>query len=73
LQYNFSMEFTKRFNDILKNSGKTQVEIAKALNITKQCVNDYKTGKTVPSLETLYNLCKYLDVSADYLLGLTDY
>jgi len=67
------MEFTKRFNDILKNSGKTQVEIAKALNITKQCVNDYKTGKTVPSLETLYNLCKYLDVSADYLLGLTDY
>ena len=67
------MEFTKRFNEILQQSGKTQVEIAKALNITKQCVNDYKTGKSVPSLETLYTLCKYLDVSADYLLGLTDY
>lgn len=67
------MEFTKRFNEILQQSGKTQVEIAKALNVTKQCVNDYKTGKSVPSLETLYSLCKYLDVSADYLLGLTDY
>ena len=67
------MEFTKRFNEILTQSGKTQVEIAKALNITKQCVNDYKTGKSVPSLETLYSLCKYLDVSADYLLGLTEY
>ena len=67
------MEFTKRFNEILQQSGKTQVEIAKALNVTKQCVNDYKTGKSVPSLETLYTLCKYLDVSADYLLGLTDY
>lgn len=67
------MEFTKRFNEILKQSGKTQVEIAKALNITKQCVNDYKTGKSVPSIETLYYLCLYLDVSADYLLGLSDY
>lgn len=67
------MKFTERFNEILKQSGKTQVEIANALNITKQCVNDYKTGKSVPSIETLYSLCKFLDVSADYLLGLTDY
>ena len=67
------MEFTKRFNEVLKQSGKTQTEIAKALNITKQCVNDYKTGKSVPSIETLYALCRYLDVTADYLLGLTDY
>ena len=57
----------------MKQSGKTQVEIAKALNITQQCVNDYKTGKSFPSLETLYALCRYLDVSADYLLGITDY
>lgn len=67
------MKFTERFNEILKQSGKTQVEIANALNITKQCVNDYKTGKSVPSIETLYSLCKFLDVLADYLLGLTDY
>ncbi len=67
------MEFTKRFNEILQQCGKTQVEIAKALRVSKQCVNDYKTGKSVPSLETLYLLCMYLDVSADYLLGLSDY
>ena len=67
------MKFTERFNEVLQHSGKTQVELARALNITKQCVNDYKTGKSVPSLETLYALCKYLDVSSDYLLGLTDY
>jgi len=67
------MKFTIRFNEVLKSCGKTQVEIAKALNITKQCVNDYKSGKSVPSLETLYFLCRYLDISADYLLGLSDY
>lgn len=67
------MKFKERFNEVLKQSGKKQTEIALALNISKQCVNDYRTGKTLPSLETLYLLCKYLDVSADYLLGLSDY
>ncbi len=67
------MKFKERFNEVLKQSGKKQTEIALALNISKQCVNDYRTGKTFPSIETLYLLCKYLDVSADYLLGLSDY
>ena len=67
------MIFTERFNDVLKTCGKTQVEIARAVNVTKQCVNDYKKGKSVPSVETLYYLCVYLDVSADYLLGLSVY
>ena len=64
------MDFTKRFNEILKTSGKTQADIARAVNVAKQCITDYKTGKSVPSLETLYALCKYLEVSADYLLCL---
>lgn len=67
------MIFKERFNEILKISGKTQVEIAKAIHVSKQCVNDYKTGKSVPSIETLYLLCKFLEVSADYLLGLSDF
>ncbi|MBQ4268327.1 MAG: helix-turn-helix transcriptional regulator [Clostridia bacterium] len=66
------MKFTERFNETLKYSGKTQVEIANAIHVKKQCITDYKNGKSVPSLDTLYLLCKYLDVSADYLLGLED-
>ncbi|MBQ8322829.1 MAG: helix-turn-helix transcriptional regulator [Clostridia bacterium] len=67
------MKFTERFNEALKNSGKTQVEIARAINVTKQCITDYKSGKSVPSLETLCLLCRFLEVSSDYLLGLSDY
>jgi DNA-binding XRE family transcriptional regulator len=67
------MKFTKRFNEVLQNSGKTQAEIARAIHVTKQCVTDYKTGKSVPSLETLFALCVYLEISSDYLLGLSDY
>lgn len=49
-----------------------QVELAKAANVSKQCISDYKKGKSVPSIDTLYLICKFLDVSADYLLGLED-
>ena len=66
------MKFTERFNELIKISGKSQAQIAKEVNIPKQCVSDYKSGKSVPSIQTLYLLCQCLDVSADYLLGLTD-
>ena len=66
------MQFQERFNELLKISGIKQTEIANAVNVTKQCISDYKSGKSVPSLETLFLLCRFLDVSADYLLGLSD-
>ena len=66
------MKFKERFNEILKNSGKTQTEIANELEVSRQAISEYKAGRSVPSLEKLYVLCKFLDVSADYLLGLDD-
>ena len=66
------MKFKERFNEILNSCGKNQVDIAKAANVSKQCISDYKAGKSVPSIETLFLICEYLDVSADYILGLSD-
>ena len=64
------MKFAERFNEIVNACGKSQVEIANAVNVSKQCISDYKSGRSVPSLKTLYDLCRFLDVSSDYLLGL---
>ena len=66
------MKFTERFDELIKTCGKTQVQIAKEIRVSKQCVSDYKLGKSFPSLETLCLICKCLDTTADYLLGLTD-
>ena len=63
-------KFKERFNEVLNYSYVNQTELAKAANVSKQCISDYKSGKSVPSIDTLYLLCQYLDVSADYLLGL---
>lgn len=65
-------KFQERFTDCLHYAGIKQTEIARAANVSKQCISDYKKGKSVPSIDTLFLLCKCLDVSADYLLGLHD-
>ncbi|MDE7164843.1 MAG: helix-turn-helix domain-containing protein [Clostridiales bacterium] len=65
-------KFQERFCECIRFSDVTQVELAKAINVTKQCISDYKSGRIVPSIDTLFLICKFLDVSADYLLGLTD-
>ncbi|MCM1306335.1 MAG: helix-turn-helix domain-containing protein [Bacteroides sp.] len=66
------MKFAERFNEVLKYSQLSQVQLAEKLNVNKATVTNYKKGKIAPSLETFFELCKLLDVSADYLLGLSD-
>lgn len=63
-------KFCERFNECLKYADVKQTDLAQAAGVSKQCISDYKSGKSVPSIETLYLICKFLDVSADYLLGL---
>ena len=66
------MKFAERLTMELKSSGLQQKEIAEKLRISPANITNWKTGKNIPSLEIFYELCKILDVSADYLLGLTD-
>ncbi|MDE7406377.1 MAG: helix-turn-helix domain-containing protein [Clostridiales bacterium] len=65
-------KFKERFCECLRYSNVTQVELANAIHVTKQCISDYKSGRIEPSIDTLFSICQFLDVSADYLLGLTD-
>lgn len=65
-------KFQSRFNECLKFTNVKQSEIANAANVSKQCISDYKSGKSVPSIDTLFLICRFLDVSSDYLLGLQD-
>ena len=65
-------KFQIRFTECVHYSGMKQTDLAKAIGVSKQCISDYKSGKSLPSLDTLYLICRHLDISADYLLGLKD-
>ena len=46
-----------------------QVEFAKALGVTKQCVSNWENDNVVPSIEMLVKIADYFGVTTDYLLG----
>ncbi len=64
--------FCERLTIAIKNSGYTQKEIAKKLNISEGNITNWKKGENLPSVDILFNLCTILQESADYLLGLTN-
>ena len=50
----------------------TQNDLAARLGIVGTTVSSYEKSKQYPSVEVLIQLCQIFDVSADYLLGLSD-
>lgn len=57
-----------RIAEVITQSGMTQTAIAKALHIKQPTVGQYLSGKAMPALDTLANLCKLLDMDANYIL-----
>ncbi len=51
--------------------GLNQVELAKALSVTKQCVSNWENDNVLPSVEMLIKIADYFGTTTDYLLGRT--
>lgn len=59
-----------RLIEAIKHSGMSQTAIAKELGVSQQAISSYIKGQNLPALDTLANLCKLLDVDANYILCL---
>ena len=62
----------ERLRDIRKDHGDTQETLAKKLGFATPTVSKWEQGETDPNLETLKKICRMYNVSADYLLGITN-
>ncbi|MCH5160214.1 MAG: helix-turn-helix transcriptional regulator [Clostridiales bacterium] len=69
---NMYEKFKKRLKEEIKLSGMTTKELAEKVGVTDPMITQYYTTDKLPSVPTFEKLCRALDVSADYLLGLTD-
>lgn len=49
--------------------GLNQVEFAKILCVTKQCVSNWENDNVVPSIDMLCKIADFFGVSTDFLLG----
>lgn len=59
--------------DLMKERGLSQYRLSKEANIPAQTINGWIAAGRLPDYNALKKLCKYFEVSADYLLGLKDY
>lgn len=66
------MYFTQRLRDLREDKDLKQEDIAKVLKITRQQYQLYESGKRKIPIDLLVELCKFYNVSADYILGFTD-
>lgn len=61
-----------RLKEELKNCPLTTKEMAKRVGVSPEMITQYMTTKKLPKLDTFAKLCKELDLSATYILGLED-
>ena len=64
------MEYYERLKLIRNGKDITQEELGKALGISKQQYGKYENGVHLMPIPYLAKACAYLQVSADYVLGL---
>ena len=64
--------FVQRLNEQLEINKISKYKLAKDLKVNGQTVAFWCNGTNEPKISYLKDIAKYFDVSADYLLGLTD-
>lgn len=66
------MKIYKRIRELREDNDLTQKELSAALGITQRCYSYYETGKRMLPPEIIVALAEYYNVSADYILEITD-
>lgn len=66
------MDFGEILKDLRAEKGVTQVDVAKACNLSPQCICNLEQGTRNPTGSTIAVLATFFGCSADYLLGLVD-
>ena len=64
--------FGKKLKQLRQEKELTQQELADRLSLTRATISSYEWSALYPSVEVLVEICRFFNVSADYMLGLVD-
>lgn len=65
-------EVGRRLKESRMSSGLTQMEVSERLGIVLQQYQTYESGRYQMDYDKIVRVCKILNVSADYLLGIDE-
>ena len=63
------MEFNEKLQELRKNKGLTQEELAEALYVSRTAISKWESGRGYPSLDSLKEIAKFFSVTIDELLS----
>lgn len=63
------MEFHEKIQELRKNRGLTQEELAEALFVSRTAISKWESGRGYPSIDSLKEISRYFSVSIDDLLS----
>ncbi len=67
------MNYRQRIKELREDNDYTQAEIGALINKSQQGYNHIETGRAELKIDDLKVLCRFYNVSADYIIGLTDF
>ena len=65
-------DYRERMRNLREDRDLTQAELGKILSKSQQGYNHIEAGRAELKIDELVKLCKFYDLSADYLIGLTN-
>ncbi len=63
------MEFNEKLQEIRKQKGLTQEQLAEQLYVSRAAVSKWESGRGYPNIDSLKEISKYFEVSLDELLS----
>lgn len=66
------MDYRIRIRNVREDKDMTQAEIGRLLNKSQQGYNHIEAGRAELKIDDLIKLCEFYNLSADYLIGLTN-
>lgn len=66
------VNYRTRLRDVREDHDLTQSDVGKLINKSQQGYNHIETGRAELRIDDLVTLCQFYDLSADYLIGLTN-
>ena len=63
------MEFYEKLQELRKNRGLTQEELAEALHVSRTAVSKWESNRGYPSIDSLKEISMYFSVTIDELLS----
>ena len=64
------MDYRTRMRNLREDSDLTQKEVGAVINKSQQGYNHIETGRAELKIDDLIKLCRFYNLSADYIIGL---